>query len=266
MARRTASPWSSALVTGASSGIGEALVRRLAEDGVPTVAVARRRDRLEALAERWPQVEVLTADLHDPADRARVVDRLSAPGAPIDLVVNNAGYGMSGPFAEVSLEDQLGQIDLNVTALVALTHGAVAAMRPRRRGWILNVSSVAGFLPSPNAATYAATKAFVTSFSESLAGELGGDGIVLTALCPGLTRSEFHARAAGATGRAGLGARAPRLAWMEADDVARIGLEATAKGRVLVVPGAVNRALWGASSLVPRPLRRRLSTTVRARR
>ncbi|MCC6435538.1 MAG: SDR family NAD(P)-dependent oxidoreductase [Acidimicrobiales bacterium] len=259
-------PWSSALVTGASSGIGQAFVELLVAAGVPTVAVARRADRLAGLAEGRPLVEPLVADLHDEAGRARVAARLADVERPIALLVNNAGFGATGSFASVPAAAQLEQIDLNCSALVSLTHAALAAPGPGDgRRWILNVSSVAGFVPSPRAAVYAATKAFVTSFSEALAEEVRSDAVRVCALCPGLTRSEFHARAAGYSERAGLGSDAPGWAWMTAEAVAEAGLRGVEAGRVVVVPGAVNRLLTGGAALLPRGARRRLAARVRRR-
>lgn len=259
-------PWSSALVTGASSGIGEAFVASLAAAGVPTVAVARREDRLAALAAAHPTVEPLVADLHDASDRARVIARLRDPARPIALLVNNAGFGATGAFAAVAADAQLDQVDLNCSALVALTHAALRAPRPPEGcRWILNVSSIAGFAPSPRAAVYAATKAFVTSFSEALAEEVRGEGVRVCALCPGLTRSEFHGRAAGYAAEEGLGSAAPDWAWMTARAVAEAGLRGVEAGRVVVVPGAVNRLLTAGAGLLPRGARRRAAARVRRR-
>ncbi len=252
-------------MTGASSGIGAAFVSLLAEAAVPVVAVARRTDRLAALALRHPGIEVLAADLHDVADRARVAARIAAPELPIDLVINNAGFGAGGRFVDVPLDEQLAEIDLNVSALVALSHAALQAATARGRGWLLNVSSVAGFVPAPDAAVYAATKAFVTSFSDALAQEAALSGVVVTALCPGLTRSEFHERATRHSGRPGLGSIAPSWAWMTSEQVARAGLVAVAKGRAVVVPGALNRVLVGGARLLPGPVRRAAANAARRR-
>ncbi|MGE0729091.1 MAG: SDR family NAD(P)-dependent oxidoreductase [Acidimicrobiia bacterium] len=259
-------PWTRALVTGASSGIGRAIVEVLAAAGVPTVAVARRADRLEALAARHPDVEPLAADLHDPVDRRRVTDRVGDDGAgAVDLLVNNAGFGATGPFASVGIAAHLEQLDLNCAALVALSHAFVQPRPTPARRWLLNVSSVAGFVAAPGAATYAATKAFVTSFSEALAQEGRADGIVVTALCPGLTRSEFHQRATGYSGRPGLASHAPRWAWMSAEAVAVAGLRGGERGAPVVVPGALNRLLVAGAAVVPRPLRASAAARVRRR-
>ena len=151
-------PFRSALVTGASSGIGEVMTTMLAEAGVPTVVVARRADRLTDLAARLDGVEVLVADLNDADGLAEVAARIADPDRPIDLVVNNAGFGTNGAFHELD-PDRLGEeIGLNVAALTRLSHAALAAMVPRGRGWLLNVSSIASFQSAPRLAVYAATR------------------------------------------------------------------------------------------------------------
>ena len=185
-------PFRSALVTGASSGIGEETTRQLAAAGVPVVAVARRADRLEALAAELGTVEVLVADLGERDGQARVARRIADPDRPLDLVVNNAGFGTSGAFASQDVDRLSAEIALNVDALTRLTHAALEVMVPRRRGWVLNVSSFASFQPAPRLAVYAATKAYVTSLGESLYEEVKGAGVVVSTLCPGLVRTEFQ--------------------------------------------------------------------------
>jgi uncharacterized protein len=247
-------PWRRALVTGASSGIGEAFVDRLAFGGTPVVVVARRRDRLDALAERWPGlVEVLCADLADRSGLNAVAGRVADSDRPIDLLVNNAGIAVGGPFHARSVDDHLEQIELNITALVVLTRAALGGMVARKRGWVLQVSSLAGFHPGPTLATYAATKSFVTNLTEAMAEELRGTGVHVCALCPGLTVTEAH-------GHVGMSRqpRPPRAAWMSADDVAVAGLRALAAGRVLEVPGLGNQAIAVLSDLLPRPFVRHL--------
>ena len=252
--------YQTALVTGASSGIGERLARRLAADGCDLVILARRTGRLEALAAELRGahrvgVEVLTADLTSPAGLAAAEARLSDPGRPVELLVNNAGFGASGWFADVPAGRAEDQIRLNVTAVVRLTHAALPGMLRRGHGGVLNVSSVAGFVPSPGAATYGATKAFVTSFSESLAAEVKGRGVHVTALCPGFTRTDER-------GRPGPGA-GPALAWLDADQVARAGLDAVAAGRVLAVPGAQYKSVVSLTRVVPRAVVRSAAAAVR---
>ena len=228
-----------ALVTGASSGIGESFARLLAARGADLVIVARRADLLDGLARELVEryrvaVEVVAADLTDPAQRAEVEGRLRSD--PVELLVNNAGYGAFGAFAELPLDDHLAQIELNVNALVRLTHAALPGMIERGRGGVLNVASMAGFAPSPGSATYGA------AFSESLHSEVAAKGVHVTALCPGFTRTEDDVP--------------PNLLWLRRDDVARAGLEAVAAGRALCVPGVQYKAAFPALKLVPRPLLR----------
>ncbi|MCW2883538.1 MAG: uncharacterized protein QOE54_6095 [Streptosporangiaceae bacterium] len=233
----------SALVTGASSGIGESIARILAERGCDLVLVARRGELLDGLADdlrgsRKVGVEVLAADLTDPGQLAGVEERLR--GEPVELLVNNAGFGAFGAFAEIPLDDRLKEIELNVTALVRLSHAALPGMIARGRGGVLNVASIAGFAPSPGSATYAATKAFVASFSESLHAEVRDTGVSVTALCPGFTRTDEETAAG--------------LLWLRRDDVARAGLDAVCAGRAQSVPGLGYKAVMPALKLVPRPL------------
>lgn len=257
--------WRRALVTGASAGIGEAIAKRLAADGVDLVLVARRADRLEALADslRSPvcRVDVMVADLNAPEDLEKVAARIADDDAPIDLLVNNAGYGVHGDFSEQPFDSARGQIDLNIVALTRLAHAAVKRMVADGRGTVVNLSSVAGAQPGPGYAVYAATKAFVTSFTDSLAAELRGSGVTATAVCPGLTRTEFH-EVARATERADT---APDFVWMTADQVAEQALDAAAKGRVVFVPGVAYKVLVGLSTVTPRPIRRRAAGIVLSR-
>ena len=243
-------PWTAALVTGASSGIGEAMARQLGAAGVATVAVARRGDRLDALAAEYACIEVLTADLQTEKGRAAVVARLSDPARPIDLLVNNAGFGVDGSFAETPIDRHLAMIELNVSALVTLSHAALQGMVARGRGWLLQVSSVVSFQAAPTSATYAATKAFVTNLTESLSEELRGTGVRVSALCPGATRTEFF----DVSGSAAETSRLPAAAWMSADAVAAAGLAAMAAGRVIEVPGVLNKAWTAMSQALPRSL------------
>jgi short-subunit dehydrogenase len=245
-------PFRSALVTGASSGIGEELTRQLAAAGVPVVVVARRTERLDALARDLPAIEVLAADLSTREGQALVVARITDPDRPVDLVVNNAGFGTSGAFAELDVERLSGEITLNVDALTRLTHAALATMVPRRRGWVLNVSSFASFQPAPRLAVYAATKAFVTSLGESLHEEVKGAGVVVTTLCPGLVRTEFQS----VSNTSHYQADFPDVLWLPLPEVAAAALEATAKGRAISVPGALYKGASWAVGMTPRWLRR----------
>jgi uncharacterized protein len=253
-------PFRSALVTGASSGIGEAMVRRMAGDGVATVVVARRASRLDALASELPGVEVLAADLTDDDDLAAVARRASDPAQPIDLLVNNAGFGTSGLIADIEPARLADEVRLNVLALTTLTRAVLPTMIERRRGWVLNVSSMAGFQPIPTLGVYAATKAYVTSFTEALHEELRGTGVRATVLCPGLTRTEFVEVSRGEQASA----RYPSMAWMSADHVAAEGLRDAARGRAVSVPGLQNRLLATTSGFVPRGVKRRAAGLARS--
>jgi uncharacterized protein len=253
----TVYPFTSALVTGASSGIGEAMVRLLGEAGVPMVIVARRRDRLDELASLYADVEVLAVDLGTVGGVGAVVDRISN-GEALDLVVNNAGFGTSGEFHTLD-PDRLGdEVALNVVALTRISRAALGVMAPRRRGYLLNVSSVVSFQPAPKLAVYAATKAYVTSLTESLHEEMRGTGVNVTALCPGLTRTEFQSVSNSESSTT----QYPSFAWMSADDVAAAGLGDVAKGKALSIPGAVNKGLVAASGMTPRGLARRITGMV----
>lgn len=236
------------MVTGASSGIGLAIAELLAERGTDLVVVARDGDRLDRLAGRLAakvDVEVLVADLADRDRLASVVERIGSTSSPIDLLVNNAGFGFSGDFIELDPDGETAVVDVNIVALHRLAHAAGTAMSARGRGGILNVSSIAGYGPAPRAATYAATKAFVTSFSEALHSELGPQGVTVSCLCPGLTRTEFQERAGSRTDKT------PRFLWQSAEAVARAGLEGLDKGRTVVVPGAHNKVLSAGIRLAP---------------
>nr|ABM53604.1 putative oxidoreductase [uncultured bacterium CBNPD1 BAC clone 2089] len=225
---------------------------------MPCVVVARRGDRLRALADRYEGFEVLEADLQTDAGIARVADRLASTINPVDLLVNNAGFGTSGPFHESGIERATGQVDLNVKALVALTHGAVNAFRRHGGGHVLNVSSVASFQASPNMAVYAATKSFVTSFTEAVHEENRTFGVKVSALCPGFVATEFQAVSGGADRMT----RTPRFLWLNADKVARAGLDGVAKNRAIVVPGWQYAALPMLSKLTPRLVLRRIAAKI----
>ncbi|MEM7276189.1 MAG: SDR family oxidoreductase [Actinomycetota bacterium] len=253
--------WHRALVTGASSGIGDAFARLLAANGTDLVVVARDGSRLAALADSLREdpavpddveVEILVADLSDRSEVGAVAERLGNTDSPIDLLINNAGFGFAGDFVSLDPERELAVVDVNIGAVQRLTHAAGTAMSERGRGGILNVSSVAGFGPSPRTATYAANKAFVTSFSEAVHAELGPHGVVVTCLCPGLTRTEFQDRAEyDASG-------IPDALWQSAEEVAEAGLRGLAAGKAIVVPGSHNKALRAAMQAAPSSLVRRI--------
>jgi short-subunit dehydrogenase len=250
-----------ALVTGASSGIGEAFARILAERGNDLVLVARDQGRLEALAHELEtahgvHAEVLRADLTDPSELARVEARCRDRDAPIEILVNNAGFGTFGAFHTLDVDGEMREIQLNVTALVRLTHAAAVEMAARGRGGILNISSLAGFQPGPMNATYGATKAFVTSFTEAVHEELAGTGVAITVLCPGFTRTGFQETANAPA------ASVPGFMWQQADEVARAGLDALAKNRALAIPGPINKTLGAFTKVTPHAITRRLSGKV----
>ncbi len=252
-------PWERALVTGASAGIGEAFAGLLADEGTDLVLVARRTDRLQALADELTarpdpvRVEILTGDLSDRADVDRVVARLQDPMKPIDLLVNNAGFGTVGDFLDQDPGRESAMIEVNIGAVHRLAHAAGTAMADRGGGGILNVSSIAGFSPSPKSATYGATKAFVTSFSEALAVELGPQNVVVSCLCPGLTRTEFQEKARHRP------SALPGFFWQSAEEVAAAGLAGIAAGRVRVVPGLHNRVATRLARATPGVVVRRVA-------
>lgn len=257
------SRWSTALVTGASSGIGTAFARALAAEGTDLVVVARDHERLTALAEELRGahgvgVEVVAADLSAPVARAAVEKRLADPARPVDLLVNNAGFGTAGPFVDLPIAREEQEVQLNVVAVLRLTSVALTGMVARGSGNVINVASIAAFLPAPESATYAATKAFVCSFTESLHDELEGSGVCATASVPGFTRTEFQSRADWAEQD-----HVPEFAWLEPDAVARATLDGAAAGRARVVPGAGYKALVGTAQVIPGSPKRWLAATVR---
>jgi short-subunit dehydrogenase len=235
------------IVTGASAGIGAELARVFARHGHALALVARREQRLRALAVEIavsgaPEPLVLPIDLALPDAAARIGDALAARGCEPDHVVNNAGFGLVGGAAELALDQQLAMIDLNVRTLAELSLAFVPNLA-RRRGGLLNVASVAGFLPGPGSAVYYAGKAFVLSFSEALHGELAPLGIRVTCLCPGPVPTEFQARAGVA------GAKPPPVLAQSPERVAAAGYRGLMRGERVVVPGLANRLVAG---LVPR--------------
>jgi uncharacterized protein len=245
------------LVTGASSGIGREIALILAAEGTSVVAVARDRDRLEALAKEAPEgtIEVLAADLADPEQLANV----EARAADVDLLVNNAGFGNYGDFATLPIDGEEKEIRVNVVAVVRLAHAALGPMLARDQGTILNVSSIAGLQSTPGNATYGATKAFVTSFSEALHEETRGTSVKVSMVLPGYTRTEFQERA-GIEGR-----KIPGIAWMDAATCARIALDGARSGKPFNIPGGVNKLTATAVGFLPRSLTRRVAARMTRR-
>jgi short-subunit dehydrogenase len=241
-----------ALITGASSGIGEDLARLFARDGYDLVLVARRAERLEALGAELAgrhgiRATAIAEDLADPDAPARLVARLDAGGVEVSALVNNAAFGLLGPFAANDWDVELRMMQLNVVALVELTKRLLPGMLARGEGRILNVASTAAFQPGPRMAVYYATKAFVLSFSEAVRGELAGSGVTVTTLCPGPTATEF------ADAAEMKGARLFRLGRvMRSADVAAIGYDGMQRGKGVVVAGLMNGIVARLVPFVPR--------------
>jgi len=243
-----------ALITGASSGIGRELATLCAADGHSVVLVARRSGLLESLAAELAaryRVETcaIPLDLRDRAAVEELTRALERRAIVPSILINNAGVGLFGLHADVALEDELGLVDLNIASVVALTKRLLPGLRALGQGRIMNVASIASFVPGPYMAVYYATKAFVLSYSEALAYELAGSGVTVTALCPGPTASEFQARAG--VGHS-VGRSLVRMA--RADAVARSGYRAMQAGRRVVVPGFANRVMVAMLRILPRRL------------
>lgn len=239
-----------ALVTGATSGIGARFADRLASTGWDLVLVARTVERLEAAAadlrHRYGgNVEVVAADLADRDQCRQVERRLADPGRPIDLLVNNAGFGTNTRFRTGPVEEEERQLDVLCRAVLRLTHAAIGPMVARGTGGVVNVSSVAGWVPG---GSYAAAKAWVTAFSEGIAAELAGTGVKVMAVCPGFTHTEFHARG-------GMDVSAiPEWLWLTPDQVVDASLADLRRGRTVSVPTARYKVLATLARHAPRPL------------
>ena len=250
-----------ALVTGASSGIGEEIARQLAAMGCNLILVARREARLRELAQALSgvQVAVLVMDLNEPDSGQQLFDQVIALGLQVDVLVNNAGLGFQKPLLGVPLDQQLGMVDVNDRALLALTRLFAEPMAERGEGWILNVSSVSAWFPIPGMATYAASKAFVLTLGRALHEELKPSGVVVTTLCPGGTRTEFSSKA-----REHMDPSLEK-AMMPADTVAAAGLRALARGRAVAVPGWHYKLLTGLVRCLPMSAVVRLAGAVMGR-
>ncbi len=237
-----------ALITGASGGIGLEIARVLAPDH-DLVLVARKAAKLEALAEELGGAQVIAADLAEPSAVAKIVAEVS----DVDILINNAGVGDFGPFAKADTDKTLGMIQLNITALTALTRAYLPGMLERRSGRIMNVASTASFQPGPLMAVYFATKAYVLSFSEAVAEEVRGSGVTVTALCPGPTKSGFQAAADMELSALVANKKLPTPA-----EVAAFGVKAMNSGDVVAVPGMLNKIMATGARFTPRPVMRRL--------
>lgn len=244
---------STALITGASLGIGLELARQLAEGGNDVILVARSEGRLSALAAELAKTynvkaTVIAADLGKAGAAEALHAAVAARGLTVDILVNNAGYGQYGRFLEIDAQADTGMLQLNMIALTELTRVFAKDMAGRGQGRILNVASTAAFQPGPLMSTYYATKAYVLSFSEAIGNELKDSGVTVTALCPGPTRSGFQDKAQMQ------GSRLLQFGMMDAATVARIGLKAMAKGKPVVVAGLMNKLLAGSVRFTPRRL------------
>jgi len=245
---------STALVTGPTAGIGHSFAEQLAARGHDLVLVARNRDRLEEVAQGLRssydvEVEVLPADLADRDQLATVEARLADRDRPVDLLVNNAGFGLKQRFLDNDVDAEQAMLDVLVTAVLRLTHAALGPMTERGAGGVLNVSSVAAFLPR---GSYAAAKSWVNSFSEWAANEYRSQGVTVMALCPGFTKTEFHERM---RVRRGSG-----FMWLDADFLVRTALADFDKGRVFSIPGVQYKTIVGVTRLVPNRVLQRLQS------
>jgi short-subunit dehydrogenase len=250
-----------ALVTGASAGIGQAFAELLAARGYHLVLVARRRERLDALAATLSRAhgidaQVIVADLADPAAPAAIAAELTARGTAIDVLVNNAGYGVAGRYLDAPWTVHGPFLQVMVTAVGDLTHRLLPGMLARGWGRIIHVASLAGHVPAPAGHTlYAASKAFLIRFSEALHAEYSPRGVFSTAVCPGFTYSEFH----DIVGTRAKVSQMPRIMWMDAPAVVAEGYAAAMRGEPVYIPGRVNRFIAWALRVLPTRLGRRLT-------
>ena len=255
MALPTPSPTSTAVITGASSGIGTDIARELADRGHGVTLVARREDRLRELADELAgrvRVEVIACDIADPAARAGLFDEVDQRGLTTDILVNNAGIGAIGSVTKTPVEDEIAQVRVNVEAVIDLTTRAVQQMVPRGRGAILNVGSTAGYQPFPGQVGYAATKAFVNNYTQGLRGELAGTGVTVALLCPGPVRTEF-VKSAGMDEREFANAF-PKFLWKPSREVARAGVNALDHDSGTVIPGLPSHITTRLFQFMPRRL------------
>lgn len=255
-----------ALITGASGGIGLELARLCAKGGHDLILVARTRDKLDEIAKYLSgmyqvRAEVIVADLVDPEAAAAIFSEVEKLGLGVDVLINNAGFGQWGLFGRAELQRQLDMVQVNITSLMVLTRLFLPRMVTQRKGRIMNVASVAGFMPGPLMAVYYASKAFVLHFSEAISNELQGTGITVTALCPGPTRTGFAVEAGFAESNL---FSSPGV--MDAAPVALAGYRGMMRGRAVVVPGIVNQLLLLSLRTGPRWLVRRIARRLQERR
>ncbi|HEY3725310.1 MAG TPA: SDR family oxidoreductase [Acidimicrobiia bacterium] len=253
-----------AVVTGASTGIGRAFALALADRGYDLVVVARDAARLETLADELrdaygAQAEVLPADLSDPGSLLEVETRVGDAARPIELLVNNAGFGTSGRFASLPIAREEQEIQLNVLALVRLTHAALDGLVARGRGGVINVASLAGYQPTPGNAVYGATKAFVMSFTQAVHEELKGTGVKCMVLAPGFTRTEFQVRAGFDS------SEVPDFLWQDSSTVVEHTMRAYDRGRAVCVPGPLNAATAAFTAAIPQSVTRRIAGVIVSR-
>ncbi len=233
-----------AIITGASSGIGAEYTRQLAQMNCDLILVARRKEKLEALVEELVQkyginrskIDIFVADLSVQEDIMRLSKYIESK-PDLDLLINNAGFGIDETFPVKDLKRQMDMITVHVTATVQLTNSALLGMIQRKHGYIINVSSVAAFYPMPGNITYSSTKCYLTYFSEGIQNEILGNGIYIQALCPGFTVTEFHQNLQRDR------YRPPRLLWMQSQDVVNESLKSLESGKVIIVPGIMNKVV-----------------------
>ncbi len=245
------------LITGASAGLGAEFARQLSKRGLKLVLAARRKDRLDALAAELGDARAVEIDLGEAGSADRLLADIEAAGEQVDLLVNNAGFGLKGRFAELNTARQRQMIDLNIGALTDLCRAVAPGMIERKSGGILNVASTAAFQPGPGMAVYFATKAYVLSLTEALHEELKPHGIKVSALCPGPTRTEF-----GAVAGFGDNGAFDRYS-ADAPSVVRAGLEGLDKNRAVVVPGLLNKVGASSTRFIPRPVVRKIAGAIK---
>jgi len=257
-----------ALITGASTGIGYELSKCFAADRHNLIVVARQEQRLRQIADDFTEqfgiaVKVIAADLLQPDAPRKIVDAVRKDSLQVDYLVNNAGFGLGGKFAETDLATELGMMQVNMSALVALTKLFLPEMTTRKSGKVMNVASTAAFQPGPLMAVYYATKAFVLSFSEAIANELKGTGVTVSALCPGPTESEFQKRAQIENTRL---IKSKVMGMMTSEQVAKIGYQGFMQGKRIIVPGLLNKIGVYSTRFSPRAVNAQIARMVQENR